>query len=111
MKSKPMIFFFIFALFVGIAITISAVESTFVLENQRGTVTLSHEAHTGHANDDCGGCHHDNPDNPATCSESACHLDGGDAPSRKDALHSNCKDSCHVPQNVGPTRCNDCHVR
>ena len=87
-----------------------AVEDNLVLESSRGDVAFTHKVHEGYADGDCGECHHKSPDNPQSCSGGNCHGDDdrGDVPTRKDALHSNCKDSCHRAED-GPTRCNGCH--
>jgi len=67
--------------------------------------------HKGHLSDSgygigCGGCHHEDEDDPVSCGE--CH-DADSEVDRADAFHGQCK-GCHEEEDAGPVQCSECHV-
>jgi hypothetical protein len=97
---------------------IPAEKEVIKLDTMLGTVTFGHKAHATMEGVECTTCHHtyEGEGAPQACSE--CHAKrGGDAPTRKDALHENCQ-GCHEklaaegkPTGPGKKDCKLCHVK
>jgi hypothetical protein len=79
-------------------------------------VLFPHKKHVQEIKAECAVCHHDNPEEPASCF--SCHKKQkekeGEAPPAKDTFHKLCL-SCHKENKdknkKPPTKCLDCHKK
>ena len=79
-----------------------------MFKSTAGSILFDHKGHLSESGYgiDCGLCHHEDEDDPASCSD--CH-DGDSDVNRADAFHGQCK-GCHEEEDAGPVQCSECHV-